>query len=451
MDKLYTALSVSLIAQKRFVISCESATEAIPQFTSLLESLNIVEHSFQPLYTVIDLLQYNTIQTILDQSTFYTNDGKRCFINFVIWQNLQKTSNDLQKELYKLILQIDHYETNEAKLADDDLPASVTVNGKIEKVHKPEIFTIIPFMEFNLYDLKLYTYLKEKFWQSVCFPIMHDTFPNGCSYLQTILRLRKKMKNVFIAPDIKRYIYSLLVFIRCHRLASLSPKSVRVPTATIEYLYQYCQALILWKHQAQKRKKSGPSFIDSLKLEKIKEVEISLEQSITSEKSRHPYDVDADAAQEEEELFVTPDYVKIAMRKIGYWLVDWEYNREFANVDDLSSKIYDPSLDDEGEDEDNEEVKQKLEKRRMLANKRLEISMLTGDWFGSDYYYVNEYLKQFVSVRSYESPTGFTNKIIQDYDTSIEDDAGADAEEKSYTGAEDAEPLHLASLVAPSV
>ncbi|RLV96491.1 hypothetical protein JA1_000110 [Spathaspora sp. JA1] len=294
---------------------------------------------------IIDLSKVHTTIDLIHQMTYTDEEhnNQTYLKNIIIWRNVQQLSLTQHKSLYKLILQLDQYEKNPL----DNSPISISIEDQELEIYKPELFTIILVLDYKLYQNKLYVYLKEKFWFSINYVVDVDlaqeedtTIERHDSYQQYILDSRKKLPLVYVAPDIKKYIYSLIVHIRCNRLASLAPKSVRMPTMTIDYVLDLCKALIVYKNVP--------------------------------------------------EMYLTPDYVKIAMRKIGYWLVDWEYNEKFCK--------------DQEEDE---------------YYKRLEIDMLTGDWFGSDYFYANEYIKHSRAQLDKDSPTGFTNRIVEDVLTSV--------------------------------
>ncbi|KAG7660846.1 uncharacterized protein J8A68_005663 [[Candida] subhashii] len=377
MNNLYTALSLSLIANnKRFAISSSNSNITIPSFKhQILQQ----QCKFKPSQiAIIDLLQIHSTIDLINQMVYSENecdeydddnenDETEVYLkNIIIWQNVQHLSINQHKSLYKLLLQLDEYEMNIAKFCTHRLSTSVaiTIENQEFKIIKPEVFTIICFLDYNLYQShKLYIYLKEKIWLSINY---HDEGANQISlsplsepYLDYIVRLRKQMSEIYVAPDIKRYIYSLIVHIRCHRLASISPKSVRVPTMTFDYITDFCKALVLFKDIPER--------------------------------------------------FVTPDYVKIATRIIGYWLVDWEYNRMFSDT------IKKPRHIDEEEEEGNGDE----DSRQLDYLKRLQITILNGDWFGCDYFFVNEYLKHSKALFDNESPTGYSNKIIEDALTTV--------------------------------
>ncbi|KAI5963073.1 uncharacterized protein KGF55_002865 [Candida pseudojiufengensis] len=396
MENVYTALCLSLITKNRFVISCEDSTKAIDQFTQyILKPINLINPSQ---IVIIDLLQSKTDEEILDQMSYDVGD-QLWFKNIILWKNLQKLDLIEYKRLYKLILQVDNYNMNSSKLLSN-LPSNFTINKRIIQVYKPKLFTIIPFLEYDLFDNKIYNFLKEQFWLSVNFPIISDLNSNIMSKFKIIpntqdvlLNLRSQMDKVFISPEIKSYIYSLVVFIRCHRIASLSPKSVRISTIAIEYIHNFCKALVLWKKFLSIDEHPHDTTFDEKIEEKITTITSDDDTGVTATST-------TDIEMNPDDLFVTPEYVKIAIRKIGYWLVDWEYNTKFANTNDYKFS-------------NNEE------QTKILENKKLEISMLTGDWYGTDYYHANDYLKGYKHKKDYDSPTGFTNKIIEDCISSV--------------------------------
>ena len=348
MNNLYTALTLSLVNRNRFVITTNDPKQLIPNFQSvILQQQCNIDHGD---LTVIDLNDYvdKTItDLVLDISSYY--DGVYTFKLVVLWKNLQTVPASFQRQLYELILKIDNFDTNGSKgntySQVDDL-----------RIERPDLFIIIPVLDVALYSTKIFQYLKERFSFLINYnytsleDIMSEAkliekFPSEkpqpiLSYIQYIQILRANRPRIFMSPDIKRYIYSLVVFTRLHRLCSLAPKQTRMSTRSIDEIRDLSIALTLWMN-----------------------------------------------FQNPSKYFVTPDTVKIAMRRVGYWLVDWEYNTMFRYK----------SPDDATEME-----------------KRLQISILVGDWYGSDYSSVEKYIKLFHSKLSKSSPTGYTNKIIDD-------------------------------------
>lgn len=382
MESVYTALSISLITNKRLAVCCDNAVESTNHFIDrILQPCGFNQSQ----YIVIDLLKHKSIEDILHHATIEVNNGLQ-FRSIIIWQNLQHLDHIRQKQLYNLLLQMDNYGKHSSR-TKENLPTTIKCDGIVFEVVKPLLLTIIPFLEFDLYDQKIYPYLKEMYWSSVTFPLVSE-YNNNVNFIpnyqSTLLNLRSKLNTVYMSPTIKSYIYSLIVFIRCHRLASLAPKLVRVPTSTILYVQDFCKSLVLWRRQLQLSRTSMSDTVvshDENELQKTATAAVDLE------------------LEEETELFVTPEYVKIAVKNIGYWLVDWETNRKFANTEDLKR---DP------------DITSKTETEKVLDNKKLEISMLTGDWYGSEYYCANELLKGYKAIRDSDSPTGMTNRIVDD-------------------------------------
>lgn len=88
-----------------------------------------------------------------------------------------------------------------------------------------------------------------------------------------------------------------------------------------------------------------------------------------------------------ERWFVTTEHCKVAFRKVAYWLVDWEQLEMYT----------DPQTD--------------LEKE---YRKRMDFSILTGDWVGSELAYIDAYLKTYKGKRDVSSLVGFTNRLVDD-------------------------------------
>lgn len=335
MNNLYTAVSLSLINRKRFVITTNDTGQLISNFQKLI----LQRHCQFQNICVIDLEEFTTIEELVEECTV-VKDEEYTFKQVIIWKNLQKLDKSEQKLLYEFLIQIDNYDTTR------DKNANYCMIGDI-KIMKPDLFLVIPVLDLKYYKLKLNQYLKERFpflinYYYTSFDNMIGEvalIPAHDNYKLLINKLRSKVAKVYVAPDIKRYIYSLVIFTRQHRLCSLSPKETRLSTRSIDEIRLLSQALALWNDPTG------------------------------------------------ENLFVTPDTVKVSMRRIGYWLVDWEYNTEFTTK---SSS-------------DTQEL-----------HKRLQLTILVGDWYGSDYSCAEKYIESYESKPSKASPTGYTNKIIDE-------------------------------------
>lgn len=340
MENLYIALSLALLRNQRFTISTNS-TQTTTFFNKLVVQ-NLCQFDKNQVCEIdlLDVFEHKSLDHLLIAMTNYS-DNEYVFKNVIIWKNVSKLSKDHQKELYGFITKIDKYNMNASRL---DYDPHVAMNNL--EIRRPELFTIVLMVEHKNHEQKIFQYLKEKFWFSTnyeflseqeCITEASSIEYSSPSYYKLISSLRHNWSSIFVSPDIKRYIYSLIVHVRNHRLASLTAMQTRLPTQTIDSVRDLCIALVLW--------------------------------------------------QVEDELYVTPDFVKVALRKIGYWLVDWEYNTTYTS----------------------EQSEETLEYQQ-----RLEISMLTGDWYGCDYAHIRKYLMESKSNPDQSSPTGFTNRIIED-------------------------------------
>lgn len=341
MDNLYIALSLSLLRNRRFTI-CSNSAQTTSFFNKLIvqqvcqfEKNQVCEIDF------LDVFKHKSLDHLLIAMTNYA-DNEYVFKNVVIWKNVAQLSKEHQKELYGFVTKIDKYDMNASRL---DYDPHVAMNNL--EIRRPDLFTIVLMVEHQHYEHKIFQQLKEKFWFSTnyefqsereCITEASAIVYSAPSYHKFISALRRDWSSIYVSPDIKRYIYSLIVHVRNHRLASLSAMQTRLPTQTIDAVRELCIALVLWQVV-------------------------------------------------EDDKYVTPDFVKVALRKVGYWLVDWEYNTKYVTEQGDDSSEY---------------------------LKRLELSMLTGDWYGSDYAHIQKYLAESKSKPDQSSPTGFTNTIIED-------------------------------------
>ncbi|KAK6458195.1 uncharacterized protein RJT20DRAFT_126151 [Scheffersomyces xylosifermentans] len=363
MDNIDRALLLSLISNKRFTVWTNSPSQLIKEFVSLV--LHQQHHFEDADITTIDLMDCfknkddanSDIESDLILRMTNFEKTSYTFKKVILWKNLQHLELKHQKCLYEYINKIDQYDTNASKLHPND----IRINDYM--IHKPDLFIIIPVLENNLYHIKIYPPLKQKFWFSINYQFESEQqaeeevtkikplpFTQE-SYQFNVQFLRKESKKVYIAPDIKRYIYSLIVHTRNHRLTSLAPRESWLSTRSVDEFRELCVALVIVQN----------------------------------------YNSD--------DKFVTPDFVKVAMRKIGYWLVDWECNPLFSP---------DPSTREERSEVEAENLEE------IEYQKRIEINMLSGSWFGSDYAYVARYIQKSRSVRDDNSPTGYSNVIIED-------------------------------------
>lgn len=342
MNNVYSALSLALIGEKRFVLTTNDYENTVFLFRTLLQESCQFNSEDICEVDVKHELDNNSVDLLIRQMIYWEeNTSEYGFKNVIIWRNMEKLSHEQQKVgLFPLLNQIDEYDTTVARAN----PQSRVQVGSFV-IRKPKMFIIVPLIESEHAHPQVYQYVKEKFWfgQNFHYKVAGDEKGeiDYCSdYAGLILEIRNVTRpQVYASSEIQRYIYSLVVHARNHRLCSLAPIQSRLSTRTIDAMQQLSECMVAWKKHGSDR------------------------------------------------LFVTPDYCKIAMRKIGYWLIDWEHGNIFSTSSDCA------------EDAD-------LDYRRQL-----EISMLTGDWYGSDWKYVKKYLETY---KTDTNASNYMNKIVED-------------------------------------
>lgn len=329
MEHVQSALAISLIAERNFVVQTNRYQLFVDAFSQILR-LHFGFHDI----VEIDLKQaYDSgnCEEIVD--AMVNEDGK--LHRVVIWKNLEllDTKNlRCKNALVKILSELEQYDT----LASRHNKADRFPFGKYS-VTKPDLFVVIPVIQIGTRLPKIHQHLKERFWFSQsCFmsekPHQRLLLLSG----DEILQARLLLPSVYAKPTIQEYILSLLVFTRSHRLCSLAPLTTRPTSRTLDSIMELSKALVVWKN-------------------------------------RH----------KTQTLFVTPEYCKVAYRKIGYWLVDWETNQLFNGKEDE-------------------------------YRKQMEISMLTGDWYGSEWKCVEDYLEKHTSAEDKSLSTGFTNRVVEE-------------------------------------
>lgn len=340
MDNIYTAISLALIGLKRFAVLTDNQDKFVDEFQAVLSTVCQVSNENVAVVDLIDLVNTDedSYHLILQEMTI-TKDESLEFKQVVIWKNLQYLTDARQEWLTALLNKIDRYNTNRSRTVKEP----IVIDGFT--IHKPELFTIVLVLQYSNGVPPINQFLKECFWFSVNCPVEDDHIllesgftSKSDSYSELILKIKKVCANIYVSPEISGYIYSLVVFMRNHRLCSLAPNSTRLSTKAIDAIRDLCIILMAWLF----------------------------------------YDTDR--------LYVTPEYVKVATRKVSYWLIDWEQSI-------FASDLPDYDLD---------------------VQKQIELSILTGDWYGSDWKYAKKYIESHRSVRDNSTPTGYTNSIVED-------------------------------------
>lgn len=331
MNVLTTALELAFVSSSRFAIVTGS-------LLPYLENA-VVAHGLKA--NEVDLVEK---RDQLNTLGYYLNTT-----NVLILRNVQKLTTNEQRQIYEWLDVLDNkFRQEKRRRSNDKLHRRAEDTTEKEETLENDPseypFTVILVVHIGNSKPKVYQNLKEKFLFSInCHKEFHSLQEieqiQLHQYDDGISKLIDALEKVFVHPDIKKFIYSLVVQLRNHRLTSLSPKTSRLPTFVLDYALLLTIALVVWKSREVILSKSGVT----------------------------------------RRLFATPDFAKLAFRKVAYWLIDWE-------------------MDFDGDD----------------ILKSLEINMLTGDWYGSDYKYVKEYIRDCRGVRDDSSPTGYTNRIVED-------------------------------------
>lgn len=333
MENVQVALNLSLIAQRNIVIP----TNDVKICTEEVKSVISQDFGLQDVIE-IDLLHcqddlYNQVtrkMVKLEEGTFPT------LHEVVIWKNLEflDMSLDLKSSIIQIFDELEEYNTVALKKKAAGEPFDF---GEY-KVQKPSMHLVIPIMDASRRLPQTYQTIKNRFWFAQSCYISSNLRASHAHETLDILESRQLLQSVYVKPSIQEYVCSLLVFTRSHRLCSLSPLTTRPPFAALEGIMVLAKCLTLWTNRTQ-----------------------------------------------ETALFVIPDNVKVAYRKIGYWLVDWETNSLFNET-------------------------------TFEANyqKKMEISILTGDWYGSEWSLVENYLEGYRSKLDWSTSSGYSNAVVDE-------------------------------------
>lgn len=332
MENVITALQLCLIAQRNLVLLANKPQQCIDNLREVSRDLGITD------ITEIDLLQCqdNIYENITNQMVI-AEEGKQPRLHEItIWRNLESVdlSFECKNSLVQIFNELEKYNT----LRSRDHETEPFKLGSYT-VAVPELCCVVSVMKSADCLPKLHHHIKERFWfAQYCY--LSDTvveLPKFGSNRQDILDSRAAIANVHVHPQIEEYVCSLLVFTRSHRLCLIAPLTTRPTFRALNGIILLAKTLVVLKSAQQKQ------------------------------------------------LYVTPEYVKVAYRKMGYWLVDWETNFLFESEE--------PDLE---------------------YRKKLELTILTGDWYGSEWSCAQQYMFDFASTKDRKLTTGFTNKVVDD-------------------------------------
>ena len=345
MENVRTALALCFIAQRNLVLLTNNRISCINQLRSLLED----EYGIDDIIEV-DLLhsQGDFYKQVTDQMVKRLQGMQPVLHQVIIWKNLEAVEMDFDRKnsIIRIFNELEQYNTLRTRDRSSDEPFQF---GSY-MVNKPEFFLVILVMKHGRSLPKIHPQIKERFWFSQYCPIqdghhhshhhhLHSKINHGehSHSMDDVLDGRQKLTTVFANAQIQEYVCSLLVFTRSHRLCSLAPLSTRPTLRALEGIMLLAKALVVLR--------SAPGDV----------------------------------------LFVTPEFIKVAFRKIGYWLVDWETNTLFNET----SMEYD-------------------------YRKKLELTILTGDWYGSEWETAKDYMEKFSSTKDESTTTGYTNMVVED-------------------------------------
>lgn len=345
MENAQTALSLCFLAHQNIVFLTNNRVSFISNLQVLLRDQYGIEDVVE-----IDLLHCHGdfYKEVTDQMVKCEEGSQPRLHEVVLWKNLEtvEMNFDRKNSLVRIFNELEQHNTLRSRDCLNDEPFQF---GNYT-VRKPELFLVILVMKSGKHLPKIHPQIKDRFW--FCqYCQLHDehrhsqhhkegTSDAGKELLagrKQVLKGRQALPTVFANAQIQEYVCSLLVFTRSHRLCSLAPSTTRLTFRALEGIMKLAKSLVVL------------------------------------------------SAEDGKLLFVTPEYIKVAFRKIGYWFVDWETNALFGDL----------SVESE-------------------HRKRLELTILTGDWYGSEWDIAKEYMGKFASTEDRSTTSGFTNMIVED-------------------------------------
>lgn len=334
MENVATAVELALIAERYIVLQTSSYEVCFGRFKEMLSKTFGIE----------DVVEVDLEAEDYDFSSITRQMASENQLHsVVVWRNLEKLGRAVAKKnnILRVLDQLARHGTLRSREQLDE-----PLEFGEYTVRKPEKFMIVPIIENGASMPNINPHIKSRFWFSQLYlpqekePPFAETFS-----AEDLLQARMLLKQVFVKALITEYVCSLLVFTRLHRLCSLAPLTTRPSLEALDGIVDLAKALVVVKSQNKRKIERNPD--------------------------------------KPECLYVIPEHVKIAYRKIGYWLVNWETNKTFLSGHNT-------------------------------AQKKTELSILTGDWYGSEWPYVKDYLHKHTSQQDVRSTTGFSNPIVED-------------------------------------
>jgi hypothetical protein len=244
MDNVHTAIALGVLAQRRIALLCRRGETAAA--VRAVEACVLAPEALEA--AAVDLSEGGA--AALTPAA-----------HVVFWQHVHRLDVALQEALVAELDAADGYDTTAARAERAAQPPQ-----------PPQ--PLAPMVVLVVEDGAPVAHrLKQKFWFCQRVPHAGHAVEVRTPLAQRVCGLR--LRAVYVAPDIQRYIYLLVVHTRNHRLCLLAPMQTRLPTLLMALVRLLAETYVRWRAS------------------------------------------DAGA------LFVTPDVCKIAMRKVAYWLVDW--------------------------------------------------------------------------------------------------------------------------------
>ncbi|RLV85512.1 hypothetical protein JA9_001926 [Meyerozyma sp. JA9] len=404
MNNLFTAFSVAVISQLRFALFTDSVDSAVESLTGQIIKF------YKASYVVVDMNEEPSEEKLVEMITQAPQDGGEVpeLVNIVVFKKLEATSASYQRKIIHFINALDSYNTNSSRLQPQP------IQFERSKASRPQIFMIIPVIKRQEDGTppQLVPHLRHKFAFSQFYNAV-DGDSVAVSVAPDLLALRSLVDQVFVSPEIRGYIYSLLVHIRTHRLCSLNSMGARPPTGTLDWVRMVAAAMVVWnEHVGPKearektdtksaetsgeKEETEETETEKSETEKTETEKTDTEKTDTEKSDTEKTDTEKSGDEasgtisprslsEENELFLTPTFVQVATRKVAYFQVDWE-------SDTIFSRHW----------------------RGPEKHRQQEISMLTGDWYGSEWVFVKRYIDEHRSQPSDHTPTGTTNDVVEE-------------------------------------
>lgn len=371
MNNLFTAFSVAVISQLRFALFTDSVDSAIETLTAKIINFYKLSH------VVVDMKEEPKDEKLVEMITQRPQNGGEHpeLVNIVVLKNLETTSASYQRKIIHFINALDSYNTNSLRL----LPQPIQFAQL--KASRPQIFMIIPVIKRREDGTppQLVPHLRHKFAFSQFYNAL-DLDLLAVTVVPDLLALRLLVDQVFVSAEIRGYIYSLLVHIRTHRLCSLNSMGARPPTGTLDWVRMVAAAMVVWNEHVEQEQKNTESAEQRENDEETEKEELNgFVEQVSDTISL------SERGGEENDLFLTPTFVQVAIRKVTYFQVDWELDTIFSRHWTGPEK-----------------------------HRQQEISMLTGDWYGSEWVYAKRYIDEHRSQPSDHTPTGITNDIVEE-------------------------------------